>query len=106
MAPCKAFSPVYEKPTCNAEALNSIVFAQQQNAAVGGAGCIPGQSGFKNMFGYTKYNGDSYDGSCSFFEGTPPLPEVCVCCTATSNREIKFHGLCSVDAHRLSFRNY
>ena len=27
------------------------------------------------MFGYTRYDGTSYDGSCSFFGGVPPLPE-------------------------------
>ena len=27
------------------------------------------------MFGYTRYDGTSYDGACSFFEGNAPLPE-------------------------------
>lgn len=32
-------------------------------------------SAYVNMFGFKDYKGDSYDGSCSFFGGSAPLPE-------------------------------
>jgi hypothetical protein len=31
--------------------------------------------GYKIMFGYKNYSDETYDGSCSFFGGTPPLKE-------------------------------
>ena len=34
-----------------------------------------GESSFQNIFGYKRYDGSSYDGSCSFFGGSPPLSE-------------------------------
>ncbi|KAJ1473552.1 hypothetical protein T484DRAFT_1835616 [Baffinella frigidus] len=35
-----------------------------------------GSSPWRNEFGYlSPITGKSYDGSCSFFGGTPPLPE-------------------------------
>jgi hypothetical protein len=37
--------------------------------------CVEGKSEYVNMFGYLTYDGKSYDGSCDFFGGTPPLPE-------------------------------
>ena len=51
------------------------IFKGQIGSAVGGPTCIEGQSSFKNMFGYVRYDGTTYDGACSFFGGTPPLPE-------------------------------
>ena len=51
------------------------VFAEQQGMAVGGDTCVEGSSSFQNMFGYKRYDGTTYDGACSFFGGTPPLPE-------------------------------
>ena len=54
---------------------DAAVFATQLGVTTGPKGCVPGNSSFKNMFGYTRYTGESYDGSCSFFEGKPPLPE-------------------------------
>jgi len=56
------------------------IYATQVNKPVGGDGCVEGQSDFKNMFGYTRYdhtdaNPSTYDGACSFFGGVPPLPE-------------------------------
>jgi len=43
--------------------------------AVGGDACVEGSSSFENMFGYLRYDGTSYKGACSFFGGSPPLPE-------------------------------
>ena len=54
---------------------DAAVFETQKGVATGPDGCVAGKSSFKNMFGYKRYTGESYDGSCSFFEGTPPLPE-------------------------------
>lgn len=33
------------------------------------------KSKYVNMFGFKNYKGESYDGQCDFFGGTPPLPE-------------------------------
>jgi len=37
--------------------------------------CVNGRSAYKNMFGFKNYLGESYDGQCDFFGGSPPLPE-------------------------------
>jgi SSS family transporter len=37
--------------------------------------CVDGVSAWKNVHGYLNYLDKSYDGSCSFFGGTPALPE-------------------------------
>ena len=47
----------------------------QKSMASLGPTCVDGQSSFKNMFGYRRYDGSTYDGSCSFFGGHPPLPQ-------------------------------
>merc|ERR1712216_205314 len=72
---CPAPDWGYVLPACTAKALDAAVFETQKGVATGPTGCVPGNSSFKNMFGYKRYTGASYDGSCSFFEGTPPLPE-------------------------------
>jgi len=75
MPGCPAPDWGYVLPACTAKALDAAVFETQKGVATGPAGCVAGNSSFKNMFGYKRYTGESYDGSCSFFEGTPPLPE-------------------------------
>merc|ERR1712216_621023 len=75
MPGCPAPDRGYVLPACTAKALDAAVFETQKGVATGPAGCVAGNSSFKNMFGYKRYTGESYDGSCSFFEGTPPLPE-------------------------------
>ena len=49
--------------------------ASQKVAGVGAAGCVEGASPFRNMFGYKRYDGKTYDGACTFFGSKPPLPE-------------------------------
>merc|ERR1712216_430 len=75
MPGCPAPDWGYVLPACTAKALDAAVFETQKGVATGPDGCVAGKSSFKNMFGYKRYTGESYDGSCSFFEGTPPLPE-------------------------------
>ena len=75
----------YNMPLClvaNAKDLKQAIFDTQVGVPTGtpafpgtalagvGEGC-----NFQNMFGYTRYDGTSYDGSCSFFGGNAPLPE-------------------------------
>jgi SSS family transporter len=40
-----------------------------------GGKCVEGSSAFRNMHGYLRYTGKTYDGACSFFGGVPPLPQ-------------------------------
>jgi len=87
MAPCPATGWVYPAmPACskeNAKDLLPDVFKTQEGMSMSvlnqGAVTDPvtGKKtcGFKNMFGYKNYRGETYDGSCSFFAGTPPLKE-------------------------------
>lgn len=77
MPDCTPFSPYYDKPKCDATVAVDLqeIFASQIGMAVGGSTCVEGSSGFKNMFGYRRYDGTSYDGACSFFAGKPPLHE-------------------------------
>jgi SSS family transporter len=76
MAPCEGKVFEYTKPVCNAANLKGDIFLTQQGLKAGDV--VPAGSGkcpFQNMFGYKRYDGTSYDGSCSFFENSPPLPE-------------------------------
>jgi Na+/proline symporter len=42
---------------------------------INGKDCKEGSSTYKNMFGYKRWDGTTYDGACTFFGGAAPLPE-------------------------------
>lgn len=44
-------------------------------SSIATATCVEGKSSYRNMFGYLRFTGDTYDGACSFFGSSPPLPE-------------------------------
>jgi hypothetical protein len=54
------------------------IFLTQKGMAmskINGKDCKEDSSTYKNMFGYKRWDGTTYDGACTFFGGAAPLPE-------------------------------